>query len=443
MIQATKKLSTYFVRKNISLAWPLAFNALLMQSMLIIDMLIIAGLGEVSLAAMGITSTLLAFFMGLQFALSNGTQLIVGRMSGAKNATGLFHALSCGVFINVCASVFFILLIQMFSEHLVTQLSDDDAIITHTLNYLFIAQYSLLVNAITLAITVFFNGQGNTKTPLRIYLLEVPFNTVISYLLVFGSDYFTGIGFVGAAYGSLIAIVLRLILLIWSLKKHPIITSLNIKLLLTFKSIKLHLAEVVPIAANYLVLSVGHTFYQLLFSQLNIYAYVAMTLVFPWLRIATQIIVAWAQAVAISITQAIGKMQRSHIKVIINSAMMVGAILSCFVALALYIFSFYVGYIYTELDEEVCIALATIMPLYVMLPLLRTYNTISGNTLRAVGKSVAVLKVHFITQWFIVLPICAVFILYLQLPLFWVFSLILAEELLKIIPFYLMLKKFT
>lgn len=202
-----------------------------------------------------------------------------------------------------------------------------------------------------------------------------------------------------------------------------------------------HFKEIFPVATNFLVLSIGNTIYQLLFSQLELYSYVAVTLIFPWLRIATQFVVAWAQANAISITQAIGQEKHSHIKSIIESCIKLGLILSVLVATALYGFSLSVALIYPDVEQQTLMALASIMPLYVALPLIRTYNTIAGNSLRALGQSVQVLKVHFIAQWFVVLPLCGLFVLYFELPLFWAFALLPLEEAIKAIPFYLMLSK--
>jgi Na+-driven multidrug efflux pump len=76
-----------------------------------------------------------------------------------------------------------------------------------------------------------------------------------------------------------------------------------------------------------------------------------------------------------------------------------------------------------------------IAPLYIVLPIIRAYNTVAGNILRALGNSHLVLKIHFITQWVISLPICALLILYFEVSIFWAFAMIPIEELLKTIPF--------
>lgn len=123
MVIKDNTLKSWYLRKNLSLAWPLALNALLMQSMLIIDILLVSPLGEVSLAAMGIATTIIAFFLGLQIALGNGTQLIMGRMFGAKDTQGLLKALGCGIFINVTAAFLFIAVLLMWGGNLVAVLA--------------------------------------------------------------------------------------------------------------------------------------------------------------------------------------------------------------------------------------------------------------------------------------------------------------------------------
>ena len=77
--------SNTYIRKNIALAWPLAVNALLVQSMLMIDTLLVAPLGDLPVAAMGIATVIVAFVLGIQIAIGNGIQLLVGRAFGANS----------------------------------------------------------------------------------------------------------------------------------------------------------------------------------------------------------------------------------------------------------------------------------------------------------------------------------------------------------------------
>ena len=94
-----------------------------MQAMLIIDVLIVSPLGEVALAAMGIATTIIAFFMGLQFALGNGTQLIVGKMFGANNTQGLIQSVYSGLFINLFATLVFFIGLNIWSDALISDIN--------------------------------------------------------------------------------------------------------------------------------------------------------------------------------------------------------------------------------------------------------------------------------------------------------------------------------
>lgn len=435
----------HYVRQNLSLAWPMALNALLMQSMLIIDTLLVSPLGEVPLAALGIATTVIAFFLGLQVAIGNGTQLIVGRIAGAQDRDGLQQALRYGGLISLLAAVVFVLVISLFGDNLIGLLTSDQLMRLQAGTYLGITKYLLLANAVSQTFTVFLNGQGDTKTPFKVYLLEVPFNTLLSYLLIFGmtSLSFDGLGVAGAAIGSLAAVLLRVVVLLGAVCRRPVMAGFRLMRRLDAGEISAHLREISPIALNFVVLSLGITIYQLLFSQLDLYSYVAVTLIFPWLRIATQIIVAWAQANSISITQAIGRGDSAHVRLIVHSCIRVGLVMAGVVSLALLLFSQMVSAIYPNVEQQTLLAMASIAPLYILLPLVRTYNTIAGNSLRAMGRSFQVLQVHFSVQWLIVLPLCALFVLYFELSLFWAFALLPAEEMIKAIPFYRMLSRAT
>lgn len=444
MQPAPPDLSKYYLSKNLLLAWPLALNALLMQAMLVIDILLVSPLGEVAIAAMGIATTIIAFFIGVQLALANGSQLIISRVFGAKDKFAVEGAAINCIAINLVFSILFVVLLSLFGIQFIALLTDNPVIAEHVSDYLYIAKFTLLANSICQCIVAYLNGQSNTKTPLKAYLLEVPLNIVLSYLFIYGiadNSSFVGFGVIGAALGSLVAIVIRLAYLLLYLKRNKLLPTRVESDINRFIGLKVHFCEILPIATNFVVLSIGFTIYQLLFAQLSIFSYVAVTLVFPWLKMATLFIVSWAQANSIAISQAVGQNLQSHIPIIIRSCIKAGMVMALVLTLLLFGFSLSIKWIYPNVDPQTYLAAASIAPLYILLPIVRSYNTIAGNSLRALGKSVQVLKIHFTAQWLIILPLCTMFVLYWELPLFWAFVLLPLEEVIKSLPFYLMLKR--
>jgi Na+-driven multidrug efflux pump len=106
------------------------------------------------------------------------------------------------------------------------------------------------------------------------------------------------------------------------------------------------------------------------------------------------------------------------------------------VAVFFFLLSQFIHLIYPNISIETSADLKAIAPLYILLPIIRGYNSVSGNILRALGDSNRILKLHLITQWMIALPLCEVLVLYYQVSIFWAFAVMLIEEVIKSYHFY-------
>ncbi|WP_163133731.1 MATE family efflux transporter [Agarivorans sp. Alg241-V36] len=431
-----------YLKKNIALAWPLALNGLLMQSMLMVDTLLVSPLGEIPLAAMGIAATLVAFIMGIQMALANGSQLVLSRAIGSGNQQALTKGFWAGLIINLSVAFIFWLALHLGDQAIVTALADDPKLQQQIISYLAISKYLVLFTAITQVIIALFNSQGKSKIPLQGYLIEMPINAIVSYFLIHGFADFGGMGLEGAAVGSLIAIVIRMSYLSFCLKADQSLDlSFKQSMPALLSSTRLHSREIFPVAVNVTILQIGISVYQLLYSQLNINAYVAITLIMPWLRAGTQFIAAWAHASAISISQAIGSRKLDDLAKNVDKSIDVAVMVSLVCAFAFAGLSLILPNIYPELDAETYQALSLIAPLYIFLPLVRGYNTVHGHALRALGKTTSVFKINFIGQWLISIPLCALLILYFEVSIFWAFAIQPFEEIVKALPFRQLARK--
>ncbi|MGY5451197.1 MATE family efflux transporter [Agarivorans sp. MS3-6] len=428
--------SQSYLKKNVSLAWPLALNGLLMQSMLMVDTLLVSPLGEIPLAAMGIAATMVAFILGIQMALANGSQLVLSRAVGSGNNRSVAKGFWSGLTINVLVALIFWLVLSFADDAIIGALTDNRLLQEQIKSYLAFSKYLVLFTAMTQVLIALFNSQGKSKIPLKGYVIEMPINAVLSYFLIHGLSGMEGMGVEGAALGSLIAITIRMAYLSACLKSD---TSLNLAIDSSASSliqnIRLHAIEIFPVAANVTILQIGISVYQLLYSQLSINAYVAITLVMPWLRSGTQFITAWAHSSAISVSQAIGSKKLDDLAKNVDKSIDIAVIMSVICAIAFAGLSFILPSIYPDLDAETYQALNLIAPLYILLPIMRGYNTVHGHILRALGKTSAVFKINFIGQWLISIPLCALLILYFDASIFWAFAIQPFEEIVKALPF--------
>ncbi|WP_394132204.1 MATE family efflux transporter [Shewanella maritima] len=443
-----------YVRRNIALAWPLALNALLMQSMLMIDTLLVSPLGEVSLAAMGIATTIVAFIMGIQMALANGSQLVMSRAVGSQSQQALTQACWSAMAINFVVAAGFWLILLLFESDIVALITADEALQQQVLRYLAVAKYVVLFNAVTQVLIALFNSLGQTKIAFKGYLIELPINAALSYAFIYGLtigdvSLTPQLGVVGAAVGSIVAIAVRFIFLgvcVLKLENQSALLSLRINTATEsptsfLANMRKHAIEIFPVAVNVTMLSIGVSVYQLLYSQLSINAYVAITLMLPWMRAGGQFITAWAHSSAISISQAIGSRQLQDLEDNVNVSIQLAVVISVLTMMFFWILSFWVADIYPEMTPETYQALAVIAPIYILLPLVRGYNTVHGHVLRAMGYTTSVFKINFTGQWVVSIPLCALLILYFDASIFWAFAIQPFEEIIKAGPFRYLARK--
>ncbi len=420
--------------RNVSVAWPLALNSILVQSMSLIDVLLVAPLGEIPIAALGISTAIIVFITGIQYALASGTQLLIARYFGAEDARKVSTALLAGWLINGFFSVL-VFVGLYFSMHWVLGfVVREETVIVEAVRYLNIVLLMLVPSSISQVMIAFYNGCRKTRIPLYGYFLEIPINVGLSVVLIYGYFGLPELGLAGAAIGSFSAIVIRMLYLGWCLSRETFLPLFKELRSLSVGVIRAHFKEVSPIAANYLILSTGVLLHQLLYAQLDINSYAAITLVMPWMQMGTQFVTAWSHATAINVSQFLGKKEEWRIPEFITHAIKIVLVLAVFLSFGFTILSLLLPHLYPQINEQTRLALATIAPVYILLPLARTYNGLCGNTLRALGESFKVLKIHFVTQWVIGIPVLA-FLVFFGAPLMLVFGVIFLEECLKVYYF--------
>lgn len=433
-------LSKKTLLQNASLAWPMTCNAILMQSVTIIDLLLIASLGEQPIAAFGIAGAIVAFILGIQEAIANGTQLVLSRAAGAgdKNKTGL--EVASGWVTNLGFSIIALTILFFATTLIVNSITDQSSVASDAISYIKVSLLLLIFSSASSVMVSYFNANKKTRIPLYGFMIEIPFNAICSAILIYGLWGAPELGLAGAAWGSVGAISIRFIYLtyrLYSEKKQGYVAGFNI---ISRASILSHIKEVIPIVANFIVLLTGLLTFQMLFAQLSVPSYAAITLVLPWIKIGSMFANTWAQASTILVSQYLGKQDLKSISPFVHQSLFVTRIISVLIMLAFFILSMAIPYLYPNLSIETLAALAMIAPIYIILPLFRTNNMFCGNMVRAMGGSYFIVRINIITQWIIALPLCALLI-YMNAPLYLVFGIILFDEILKIYSFRKTLQK--
>ena len=430
--------ATPTMRDVIGLSWPLAMNALLLQAILIVDTVLVTPLGEASLAAMGLAASLASVVSGVLFAFSTGTQLIVAQAVGAQNSDAIHRGFWSGLFINLLLAAGGIVLVLTGGPRLLAELAGTPGIATEAFRYLVIFSGVILGVALVQNITVYLNANGNSRIPFYSNLIELPVNAGLSLVLIHGLAGFPQMGLPGAAVGSLVAVCIRAVFLIgylWRVNKGQISRPVWTVGML-FSNMRRHFTLAWPIAGSFISITIAMSVCMMFYSQLGINQFAALTLIFPWIRIGGLLVTSWAQAMGIFVGQMLGRNDTDALDEFVSQAWRFAFYLSVLVALLYLLMILSFQWLYPDLQAETRGYLMQFLPVMLLLPAIRSSNTICGNLLRAGGDAGYAMNIHIGAQWFVTVPLTAVLILYFSVPVFWIFSIVLLEELVKAIPFH-------
>jgi len=412
-----------------SIAWPIGMNALLLQAILFIDTVIVGGLGESALAAMGVASAVGGLILGV---------LGVAQAYGASNSVALKSGFWSGLIVGACVAALGIAFIYLFHEKIIGKLTDDKHVAEMAATYLLISTGVIAGMAICQNISVFLYATDKPKIPFYCNIVELPFNAAVSYALVYGMWGMPQLGIAGAAIGSVLAVMLRMIYLTSFLyrKQFSYLLSADWFENSISHSVIEHLKNALPIAGTFISMNFSFTICMMVYSQLAIHEFAALTILLIWVRTLGQLVTAWCQAIGILVGRLLGQDRAELLDAFVKSAWRLTLIISVFIALIYACTPFLFAYIYPNLESKTLDVVKTLLPILILLPLVRASNTVCGNVLRASGQAGYAFKVHVTAQWLSTVPLTILFVLVLDLPAFWVFALLVFEECLKAVPFH-------
>lgn len=126
----------------------------------------------------------------------------------------------------------------------------------------------------------------------------------------------------------------------------------------------------------------------ILYARLPVNAFAALTLVMPWVMLAGQAGMSWAQATGIVVAQLLGRSTDEQALDAFLGRAWRGAFVAAAAVAALYCAVILLSdHLYAELHEETRVALWSFLPILLLLPFPKGSNAICGNTLRAAGET--------------------------------------------------------
>jgi putative MATE family efflux protein len=212
-----------FYREAIVIALPVMLQQFIMSMVSLIDNFMVAGLGDISMAAVNVTNQINFVYIVIINTICQAGGIYIAQFRGAGDSEGMKHAFRFKVIFAVTASVVYFFLCWTIPHRMLAMMTMGNAaqqeIVTVGTGYLKLVSWALLPMALSFAVGTSFREIARPKVPLVISAAATLVNTVGNWLLIYGNLGCPRLEVSGAAYATIIARVVEVaIFLIYAAK---------------------------------------------------------------------------------------------------------------------------------------------------------------------------------------------------------------------------------
>ena len=216
-----------------AIALPVMLQQFIMSMVSLIDNFMVAGLGDISMAAVNVTNQINFVYIIIINTVCQAGGIYIAQFRGASDSDGMKHAFRFKVIFAVILSILYFTLCWTIPHRMLAMMTMGNAaqqeIVTVGTGYLKLVSWALLPMAISFAIGTSFREIARPKVPLIISAAATLVNTVGNWLLIYGNLGCPRLEVTGAAYATIIARVVELaIFLIYAAKvKAPFFVGIT------------------------------------------------------------------------------------------------------------------------------------------------------------------------------------------------------------------------
>ncbi|KIL07314.1 multidrug transporter MATE [Clostridium botulinum] len=424
-----------FLRKTIAIAIPVTIQALLNTTLNLIDTMMIGQLGETTIAAVGLANKVFFVFTLLLFGIVSGSSILTAQYWGKKDIKNIRKVLGISLIIGLFGAIIFVIPSLICPNIVMRIFTPNESTIGIGVAYLSIVALSYPLTAITNAYISLLRAVNEVKAPVVISLFSILINAILNYTLIFGHFGFPALGVQGAAIGTLIARIIECIsvLSIVYLKNGP--AAARLKELVAFDKtfIKMFFITVSPVIANEFMWGLGVTIYSLVYGRMGDGAVAAITITQTVEQIAVVIFQGISAATAVILGNELGANKLKKADIHAKYLLILQFIATLVIGVICILTRWPLIHLFT-VTEAVAVDISKCLIVFVLYLPFKMFNLVNiTGVLRSGGDTKSGLILDTTGVWFIGIPLAYLGGIFLSLPIYWVYVLVLAEEIYKFV----------
>ncbi|OPJ59192.1 MATE family efflux transporter [Clostridium oryzae] len=424
-----------FFKQIIKIGLPITIQNLVLSSLNLIDTVIIGGLGEVSIASVGLANQYFFLLDLLLFGTVSGASIFTAQYWGKKDIKNIKRILGLCLITTILISFIFMLLALLNSEYIISLFSKDTNVIRLGGQYLKIICLSYVVTAITFSFSLNLRSIGYVKTPMIISIIALLINTLLNYILVYGINGYFKFGVKGSAIATLIARCLEMILMISVvyIKRYPLASTLRELLDLSSYFVKRFFRVSIPVILNESIWALGITVYAAVYAHMGTKVIASTNIVGLIEKIAMVIFYGLGNSAAVMIGNKIGEKDEKSAYDYAIKFIILSPVLGLIMGFILYFAAphLLVAFNVSRTVHIYVVKLLHIMSFFLWIKIFNYTNVVG--ILRSGGDTKFCLFLDVGGMWLIGVPLVCFAGLYLHLPIYTVYIFVYLEEVVKFI----------
>jgi putative MATE family efflux protein len=427
-----------FWRGVILLSLPVAAQMLLQSLLGMADVIMVGDLGSSAIAAVGLAAKIHFLLLVLMSGLATGCSILVAQYIGAKDFVSCQRSLAVTLIVGTLVMLPFVLVFGFGSRTWVSWINPDPQVVELAAQYLIITAPALLFTQWIVIYEASLRALGNTTMPLIAGVFAAALNIAGNYALIGGNWGFPALGVAGAAWATLGARALQLLIVVgWVYaKKHGFALNLaQLKMGLDKTQINRYLAFSLPLVANYAIWAVGNSTYHLVTGFAGTEALAVMGVIVPIESAFFALFVGLANASAVLIGRELGAGNNDTAWQLHQFFDRITFILLIIFCSALWFARPLMLHIFDQLDAKSTELLFNTLGVFCLLVWVKVINMMRIiGVLRAGGDNRFTLITDTIVMWVFGLPIYIAAVFLTKISFIYLYALMFLEDGLKFIP---------
>ncbi|MBR1559554.1 MAG: MATE family efflux transporter [Clostridia bacterium] len=219
-------------RMVLALAWPTMLEQWLSVAAQYVDSAMVGRLGAAATAAVGTTSTVSWMVGSSVAALALGFLAYIAREYGAQRYDNAARAAAQSALAALVSGLFFTGLALALSGLVPRWMNAAPEVAPTASKYFFIIYTPMVFRAATIIFGTALRASGDTRTPMKVNLIVNGLNVVLNYFLIYETRAVgllglrlnmpgAGMGVIGAAVGTAVAVAVGGVMMTVALWRHP------------------------------------------------------------------------------------------------------------------------------------------------------------------------------------------------------------------------------